>query len=208
MEPPFLMPGTREEFAQAQQLFKTTMGQMTLVPSKTLTRCESEEQLAPGGRVLLQQLYHVHLWKRERREIRSAEVMDSQGQRRTLVEPRQQRLMTVVGRVQEARLAYRLRKRPYLRYREYLATCPPIITKPLRVPAGTWPKAAWISRGLGGASHAPRRSSCCDPPATEKLLALPPSTEAGLPPPLTLRTTCPSSCCVRANVPRHKGSIE
>lgn len=109
MEPVYSIPNVGEEFVPAQQLFESLKDWLGAMPAMELTHSELEERLEVQGREVLRQLYQAHLWRRAREEVRQAEVVDSQGQRRTLVEPSRRRLMTVFGPVQVERLAYRAR---------------------------------------------------------------------------------------------------
>lgn len=109
MEPLYSKPHAGEEFAQAEMLFQTMEGWLKSPTAMELTHGELEERLDVDGRELLRQLLQAHLGWRAHHEERLAQVMGSDGERRTLVEPSQRRLMTVFGSVVVERLAYRAR---------------------------------------------------------------------------------------------------
>lgn len=97
-------------FAGSRDRFERIVGWLEGADAGQLAHGELEERLEMEGRELLRQMYQDHLDLRAQREPRMGPVVGADGVARGSVEADHERgLLTMFGRVQVTRLAYRRR---------------------------------------------------------------------------------------------------
>jgi hypothetical protein len=102
--------GTSPAFAVARDRFERIVGWLEGTDAGQLAHGELEERLDVEGRELLRQMLQNHLDLRARREPRLEAVVGADGVARRSVETGHERgLLSVFGKVEVTRLAYRRR---------------------------------------------------------------------------------------------------
>ena len=101
---------TSPAFAGSCDRFARIVGWLEGVDAGQLAHGEVEERLDVEGRELLRQMFQDHLDLRARRELRVEAMVGADGVARRSVEAGHERgLLTVFGKVEVTRLAYRRR---------------------------------------------------------------------------------------------------